>query len=191
MPKLLLNYPIKPASVNQAFGAQNPMYKEHGINIIGHNGIDFAADEHNIIRAAHEGVVTFCGEDGAGGLGVVIRTNEEKDYKDGTAFFKTIYWHLKKNTFFVKPGDQVKIGTALAMADNTGLSTGTHLHFGLKPVAQGENDWTWMNIEQDNGYFGAIDPSPYWTGYYAYDVVSIMTAMRELLAKLGLFIKGI
>lgn len=191
MPQLLLNYPIKPAVINQPFGVNGAYYRAHGIPIDGHNGIDFMADEHNIIRAAHDGVVTFCGEDGAGGLGVVVRTNEAKDYKDGTAFFKTIYWHLKPNTFFVKPGDQVKIGTALAMADNTGFSTGTHLHFGLKPMAQGENEWTWMNVEQNNGYLGAIDPSPYWTGLYAYDVLGLMNKLRDFLKRLGIVIPGL
>ena len=44
---------------------------------------------------------------------------------------------------------------------NTGHSTGSHLHFGLKPVAKGENWGTYYNVKQKNGYNGAINPEPY------------------------------
>ncbi len=119
---------------------------------------------------SHEGSVTFTGHDGSGGLGVVIRTKEPCVYQNGTAYYKTIYWHLKEGTIRVKPDQEVVAGTIIALADNTGMSTGSHLHFGLKPMTQGEQAWQWANIEQNNGYQGAIDPTIYFTGEYA-DVV--------------------
>lgn len=190
MKKLELYYPCKPLGVNQPFGTNfNDFYKKLGMK--GHNGIDFLAPDSTIIRACHDGVVTFTGEDGSAGLGVVLRTTEAVLDKDGDNkfFFKTIYWHIKKGSFKVKPGDLVKIGDVLALADNTGMSTGAHLHFGLKPVLQGEEDWSWSNIFPSNGYFGAIDPMPYFNGQFAEDVYrarwkGVIGLLEMIVAKL-------
>lgn len=160
MDKLQLQFPLKYWSVNQHFGENaNPYYAQLGLK--GHNGMDLYAPDGTPVYAAHDGTVTFAGEDGSAGLGVVIRTDKEYAYGDGKAFYKTIYWHLKKGSIVVHASQKVKAGDLLAQADNTGMSTGSHLHFGLKPVYQGENDWSWWNAEQNNGYAGAIDPEPY------------------------------
>lgn len=59
-------------------------------------------------------------------------------------------------------GIQIKRGDLLGYADNTGLSTGDHLHFGLKPVlSANEAPFTWTTVNPNNGYLGAIDPTPY------------------------------
>ena len=189
--KLELWFPVKPKIINQAFGNANDFYFKNGINIIGHNGIDFYASDNQPIHAAHAGVVTFTGEDGKAGLGVVIRTEEEFDYKSVPTYFKTIYWHCKPNTFKVKPGDKVNAGDILAHADNTGLSTGTHLHFGLKPVGQGEQEWEWFNLEQDNGYLGSIDPASYFNGFYAEDAVKVASIFQQIIDLLTNFLKGL
>lgn len=172
--KLELFYPLKnPFFVSQKFGENLvPLYRNLGM--LGHNGWDIVGQYGQIIRAAHDGIVTFTGEDGSAGLGVVIRTEDERDYKDGKAFFKTIYWHCEPNSFLVKPGDKVRVGDAIARCDTTGLAQGSHLHFGLKPMKQGEADWEWYNIEQNSGYFGAIDPAPYWSKLYAEDMRSML-----------------
>ncbi len=191
--KLELWYPIKGWSVTQRFGEnQVDFYKKLGMR--GHNGIDVLADNGQVIRAAHDGEVTFTGEDGSGGLGVVIRTLEKYEYAGqpnaDIAYYKTIYWHCKPNTFRVKPGDKVRVGDAIAEADNTGLSTGSHLHFALKPVFKGEADWSWYNAEQDNGYFGAVDPEPFFNGQYAeaggamYAIIDIAKKVVALLTNL-------
>lgn len=182
--KLELYYPVKPVRFNQHFGEVDPKYS--GLGLKGHNGDDYFALDGTEIRASHDGTVTFVGEDGAGGLTVVLRTNEEFDYLDDKAFFKTIYCHIKKNTFKVLPGQKVKAGDLLALADNTGFSTGSHLHFGLKPMAKGEQDWTWYNVEQNNGYMGAIDPSPYYNGKCAADLVKIEKPTYKFYRNLGI-----
>ena len=173
--KFTLRYPLAGnAFINQRFGENaNGFYKQ--IGLAGHNGLDLSARDGDIVYAAHDGVVTFAGEDGSGGLGIVLRTKEQFDYKGGLNYFKTIYWHLEKGSFMVHASDEVKKGQPIAKADNTGMSTGTHLHFGLKPVYQGEKDWEWGNVEQLNGYAGAIDAEPYVTEYvtpwqFAYDM---------------------
>lgn len=185
MKKFELWFPIKPWYINQKFGDnQNSLYK--GLGMKGHNGLDLAAIDGQIIRAAHEGEVVFTGEDGSGGLGVVIRSLEEFDYNNELSYFKSIYWHCKKGSFKIRPGDKVVAGDPIAEADNTGTSTATHLHFGIKPVIKGEQDWEWMNLNSDNGYKGAIDPESFFNGYFAEDqkfVIGIMKQIIELLKK--------
>jgi len=184
--KLQLFCPVKPGINNQSFGAINPMYKANGIDIVGHNGMDLQADHGQKVYAAHDGVA-YPEVDAKGGNGVVIRTNQDFDYEGKQVRFKTIYWHLLKADAVVKSGQQVKAGDLIGYADSTGLSTGDHLHFGLKPQAWDEENWTWYNPSQNNGYLGAIDPAPYLNGYYAEDaqkVIGIWRKMVELLQQL-------
>jgi hypothetical protein len=157
--KLKLNYPVKNVSVNQSFGNVDSKYTSLGLKA--HNGIDYYAEDGTPVLAAHDGTVTYAGLDGSNGNLVVIMTDTPFEYGDGEAYFKTLYGHLKTGTFKVTAGQKVKTGQIIAHADNTGFSSGSHLHFGLKPVMQGEQDWIWWNMEQNNGYNGAIDPTPY------------------------------
>lgn len=198
MSKLKLQYPTQPYKINQKFGENfNGFYKQLGMD--GHNGLDLYALDGDNIYAAHDGVVTQTGADGSGGLGVVIRTHDKFEYKGEEVYFKTLYWHLQTNSFKVKPGDHVKAGQVIALADNTGMSTGSHLHFGLKPQYAGEADWQWSNVEQNNGFFGAIDPEPYLpptTTTVKYEFKRNLSAgmkgedvakLQELLKELGFF----
>lgn len=166
--KLQLQYPVKVVHFNQKFGLNaTGIYQKQGMT--GHNGIDFMATHGTPVYASHDGIASFQ-IDNAGGHGVVIITDKQFDYEGGQAFFKSIYWHLvdglKEPKYMSPIADKtgfvnVKEGDLIGYADNTGISTGSHLHYGLKPVAQGENQWVWYNLEQKNGYNGAIDPLPY------------------------------
>ena len=185
MKKLSLWYPVKPFFLTQGFGLNGEYYRANGINIAGHNGWDLRAYHGQPVRASHDGEVVYAGIDGKEGYGVVLRTLEPFEYKDGETFFKTIYWHLLSN-IPVRVGTRVKVGDIIGYADNTGFSNGDHLHFGLKPQYQGENEWTWFNLEDGNGFFGAIDPQPFFNGFYAEDnqtVISILQQQISLLLK--------
>jgi len=138
--------------ISQGFGEnQLPIY--HELGLLGHNGIDVTLENGDAIYACHDGKIEFAGQDsytnGPAGLGIVLKT-------DG---YKTIYWHLQ--SFAVSPGDMVKMGQLIGYGDNTGMSTGPHLHFGLKLL-----DINGDVINRNNGYDGAVDPSPYivWWG---------------------------
>lgn len=158
--QLKLQFPTKNVSVNQSFGENaTPIYAK--LHMKGHNGIDFFAPDGTPVFATHDGTVTYAGLDGSNGNLIVIKTDVMFDYLDGQAYYKTLYGHLKTGTYLVTAGDKVKAGQQIAQADNTGESMGSHLHFGLKPVQQGEKDWEWFNLEQHNGYNGAINPSEY------------------------------
>lgn len=153
----------------------------------GHNGIDFYALDGTPVYAAHDGVC-YPEVDSSGGNGVVIRTLEDYDYNGQAVRFKTIYWHLKKANAVVHMGDIVKAGDLIGYADNTGVSTGSHLHFGLKPQAWTEADWTWYNSAQNNGYLGAIDPAPYFNKYYAVDAQKVFTILKQIISALTSFL---
>lgn len=197
MSKFDLFYPVGKPNLRITNGwAENPMvngkyiYKDMGM--MGHNGLDIWAPDSTPVYAAHDGIVTFGAHDSNGGLGIVLVTNEPMEYtiegETKSAYFKTIYWHLKEESIKVVLDQKVKAGELLALADNTGVSNGNHLHFGLKPCAQGENRWTWMNTDQNNGFFGAIDPTPYWNGYYAEDATVVFGMFQKMIEILQLII---
>lgn len=187
MNALELWYPLDRWYVFQKFGECHPSVCEFYKNVLGlngHNGLDCMASHGQIVRAAHDGVVTFAGEDGSAGLGIVIRTHDKRKYGLDGAYFKTIYWHLKKGGIRIKAGDSVRVGDIIGECNSTGVSTGDHLHFGLKPMYQGEQDWEWWNAEQNNGYKGAIDPQPYFNGYFAKDAQTILDKYNAILSLL-------
>lgn len=162
--KLLLKHPTKKIQINQGFGAKTDpdmLPKYQAIGLKGHNGLDYQAPEGTPIMAMHDGTVVYAGLDGSNGNLIVIKTDKEYDYLEGSSYFKTFYGHLQTGSYKVTAGTQVKCGQIIACAGNTGMSFGAHLHMGLKPVQKGEDEWTWFNLEQNNGYNGAIDPTPY------------------------------
>ncbi len=163
-----LYYPVRPIFFNQKFGETSNLayYKANGIEFTGHNGIDMATKHSQPVYASHDGIVEVQ-VDINQGHGVVITTQQDYEYKGGVAKFKSISWHLIDD-IPVKTGQLVKAGDIIGYADNTGLSTGDHLHFGLKPIKLVNKSP--VNIEQNNGYMGAIDPAPYFNGKYATDI---------------------
>lgn len=195
MLRLKLYNPVKRVLITQGFGLSDTdpimLEKYKAMGISAHNGLDMMAFDGTPVYATHDGRVTFAGYDGSGGLGIVIRTNEEVEMETGISYAKTLYWHLKKDSLLVTGGQQVVRGQQIASADNTGFSTGSHLHFGLKPIARGENDWTWFNTEQNNGFGGAIDPRPYFVKFQNEmnlgDQSQDVRDLQEFLKTLGYF----
>lgn len=203
--KFQIAYPIKPANINQPFGSNPQLYSDPKYGgIKGHNGIDFQAYHGQPVYAAHDGMAYY-EYDGNQGQGVVLRTNYAfDDGLGGWCYYKTIYWHMcdcVKEPQFTSPiykavgykpdqtgvsqtGIAVKRGDLLGYADNTGASSGDHLHFGLKPQAQNESNGAWYNPAQDNGYNGAIDPQPFFDGTFAQD--SQAQTIQTLQAKVSI-----
>jgi len=84
-----------------------------------HKGIDLKANTGDTVRAAFDGKVRLTKYERRGyGYYVVIRHTND---------LETVYGHLSK--FLVEPDTYVHAGDPIALAGNTGRSTGSHLHF--------------------------------------------------------------
>jgi hypothetical protein len=196
-------YPVKSWFVTQKFGETKMLayYKEHGITFKGHNGMDIATAYGAPIRASHDGIAYY-EVDNSQGHGVVIRSNELFEYEGKEVYFKTIYWHMIEDTNLkykspvaeyrdkTRMGMPVRAGDIIGYADSTGLSTGNHLHFALKPCLLNEPAWTLYNVEQNNGYQGAIDPEPYFNGIYAEDLKAMELEKKPFTTDLKQFQTG-
>ena len=135
---MVIQWPVyKTARVTQKFG-ENPG-SGYACRADGsHNGIDFGIPEGTPIYAAADGKVTRADVDNSG-YGIHIRIQHDR--------FLTIYGHLR--SLSVKAGDRVTAGQMIGESGNTGRSTGPHLHFEIRTVA--DNCRT------------CIDPMPYLT----------------------------
>jgi peptidase M23-like protein len=137
-----LSYPVS-GPVTQTFGNDPDFYKQWGY--AGHNGVDFGIPNGTPIMAAADGTVEKVGfEDNGYGNYVKIA------HTDGATKFYTYYAHLQSTS--VSGGQKVTAGTVIGLSNNTGASTGPHLHFGVK-------------IDGQNPSFkGYLDPMPYLSG---------------------------
>lgn len=149
----------------------------------GHNGLDVAAKRWQPCYALQDGVVTEVSTEEARGLGVSVLTNEKYFCQETGKFEYFIYrcWHFIGNAVHI--GDKVEVGTLLGYCDSTGYSTSDHLHIELKPVKKTDDKGGTVNLLQDNGYFGAVDPLPYMEDVYALDFAGIYKQFKELTAR--------
>ncbi len=111
-----LIWPVK-GPITDVFGWRiNPIWggKEF------HEGIDIGIATGTPVHAAADGEVTYA--DWMTGYGYMVMLYNGSDVT-------TLYAHLK--SFTVKKGNLVKQGQTIAYSDNTGWSTGPHLHFGV------------------------------------------------------------
>lgn len=168
--KLSLHWPLaQPVAITQGFGGNGEYYRKNGIQVEGHTGLDLLAYHGQPVYASHSGYASYI-VDKLGGHQISIRSDYKATMFGKDTYFKTIYVHLvdPKQDKAYQPriptdGSEVYVtaGQLIAFADNTGFSTGDHLHFSVKPIAK--NAKGWYNTRQDNGYRGAVDPSFYMT----------------------------
>jgi murein DD-endopeptidase MepM/ murein hydrolase activator NlpD len=86
-----------------------------------HNGIDLAAESGSAVRAGKYGRVVKVGADKVFGNYIKI------GHKGG---YESFYGHLE--SIEVKEGDKVMTGDRIGTVGDTGLSTGSHLHFSIE-----------------------------------------------------------
>ena len=86
-----------------------------------HNGIDMAGAQGTPIYATRSGTVTTASYQ-AGGAGYYVSIN----HGDG---FASIYMHMTH--YVVSAGQSVSAGQVIGYMGSTGMSTGSHLHFGI------------------------------------------------------------
>ena len=98
-----------------------------------HKGIDFAAAYGTDIYAAYDGEVAAASYSGAMGNYIMI------DHGDG---LYTVYEHC--SALYVSKGDRVVMGQTIAAVGSTGISTGNHLHFGVRRNGEYTSPWPYL-----------------------------------------------
>lgn len=87
-----------------------------------HYGIDYAAPYGTPVLSVGDGVVTRAGYDNGSGYIVKIRHNST---------YETAYMHLSDFADGISEGTTVEQGQIIAYVGNSGMSTGSHLHYSL------------------------------------------------------------
>lgn len=185
--------PVFPFAVGQHFGengacvddatgskviacdGNNPPEGYHSVyGPLGHTGIDIPCQRWTPVYAAADGRVVLKETIPQRGLGIGLLHFEDKKY------YITKYWHLA--AMDVDVGEQVKLGDFIGYADNTGWSSGDHLHFEL-----GESDMTGTT-------YTPIDPEPFMYPTFALTAKTAIPKIREQLAliadKLADYMRG-
>lgn len=123
-----------------------------------------------------------------GGLGVDVISKKTIMLNGRRTYVKFRFWHLKEGIAL----DEVKFGQLIGFCDNTGASSGDHLHWSLKPCAK---DGTGKS--KNNGYYGAEDFSEFYENTFVLDVMDVkaraLTAIdlaHKVILQVRLFIKN-
>jgi len=111
-------------------------YKSFGI--VAHDGIDYEMPDNTNVLAVDRGVVLSAGPGIYGTTVTIYHT-----------WGMTYYGHL--STVSVEPGQIVETGDLIGYSGHTGLATGPHLHFAIKP----------HNPDLENGFHGMVNPNIY------------------------------
>lgn len=119
--KTLLKTPLKFHRISSGFDRRRMHPVLHTTRA--HLGIDYAAPTGTPIWAAASGTIAHRAMSGGAG-NMVILTH------DGG--IQTVYMHLSKFANGQKVGQRVAAKTVIGYVGTTGLSTGPHLHFGVK-----------------------------------------------------------
>jgi len=90
-----------------------------------HAGIDFGAYNDSTVLTPWGGVVTWAGPNGPYGVLVVIENQGVQ------------VWLAHNRAPLVSPGDVVQAGDPVAISDNTGVSTGPHVHLEVRECGEG------------------------------------------------------
>jgi murein DD-endopeptidase MepM/ murein hydrolase activator NlpD len=118
-------YPVSPtATITQTFAEHEERRVKYNLTLY-NGGIDWGIPSGTSVRAAQAGTVTVARSD-TDGYGTHVRI----EHVDGATKYLTIYGHLQ--SFSVNIGEQVVAGREIGLSDNTGNSTGPHLHFELR-----------------------------------------------------------
>ncbi|MDQ3367078.1 MAG: M23 family metallopeptidase [Myxococcota bacterium] len=119
--KTLLKTPLKFSRISSGFDRRRMHPVLHTTRA--HLGIDYAAPTGTPVWAAASGTISHRAPAGGAGNLVMIR-------HDGG--IETAYMHLNKFADGQKVGQRVAAKTVIGYVGTTGLSTGPHLHFGVK-----------------------------------------------------------
>lgn len=109
---------------NDYFEVSSPFGVTDSVHITPHTGLDLVMSTGTKLFSPTDGIVSKIVNYGNEniGKGVIIKTNDGENL---------IMGHLSDNSI-VKIGQKIQKGDLVAISGNTGHSTGSHLHLGLK-----------------------------------------------------------
>jgi hypothetical protein len=105
-----------------------------------------------------------------GGLGVDVISKNEVTLNGQKSHIKFRFWHLKKSW----KDNSVEFGELIGYCDNTGASSGDHLHWNMKRCHSNGS-----GIHYSNGYYGAEDFSKWFENTYVLDEIKRRNAVTE------------
>lgn len=141
---IYLSAPFQGSQVITQLWGENPdFYRQFtysGVPLRGHNGIDFGTPTGADVLAAEEGEVIYVGFE-AGGFGLYVKLQHR--------WGESLVAHMGRTE--VETGQRVSRGQILGISDNSGGSSGPHLHFGIRIFPYLRSD----------GWGGFADPLPF------------------------------
>ena len=131
--------------LTQDFNGRPEFYAQFGLK--SHGGVDFGSNGNKTIYApfAGQAKVINSGKNGYG-LHIKIRDGEKE----------CVLGHLSEA--FILDGANVHMGDKIGLMGTTGLSSGIHLHFGLRFTENVGALWSRKILNEDNGWHGYVDP---------------------------------
>lgn len=119
--RTLLRAPLKYSRISSPFDLNRMHPILHRLRP--HLGVDYAAPTGTPIWAMADGEVIYLGRNRAAGNMVVL------EHEGGV---RSVYMHMHSFARGLKKGDKVRQRELIGAVGSTGMSTGPHLHFGLK-----------------------------------------------------------
>ncbi len=129
-----MRWPVEQAGISSMFGVRIDPFDgmRHA-----HRGLDLAAEEGELVRAASGGWVVRAGP--AGGYGLMVELRHPGNVT-------TRYGHLSE--ILCTPGDAIAAGQTLGLVGQTGRATGPHLHFELWEDGLASDPLPWLSGER-------------------------------------------
>lgn len=105
-----------------------------------HQGVDFAAPHGTPVRTVADGRVTFAGWQK--GYGKVVYIAHALDQRT------SVYAHLSR--IDVRTGERIDMGRTIGAVGNTGVATGSHLHFEVRERGKPVDPMQWADAALRN-----------------------------------------
>lgn len=171
-----MKWPTDGRNITQKYGNRNKRYRKGY-----HTGVDIGVPQGTNIYAAHAGIASFVGWNGAYGNEIKIAAN---------SMFLSSYHHLSQ--FKVRVGQKVTEGQVIGLSGNTGMSTGPHLHFEIRIKGKDVDPMPYLQGAKTPNPGDPNTPDPTTEGSFNSSLTSLEDWLtgRENWVRLGLFIAG-
>jgi len=170
---------------SQEFGmtpyAKKGIYGQLNGKLRPHNGHDFAGVKNTPLVAPCKCWATYIGYDKRGYGNFIFFETETKKINGENIKMEFVLGHAIRITAKINqwynPGDQ------LGLMGSTGMSTGTHTHFGGRPLIRKGNNF--VHLLKDDGARGYIDLTDFFIIKPIYNKQLLLNEVMKLIRKKG------